>query len=83
MLMQANKGRSKITSGIQIIFFHGNHWIVVSNVSSPSEIIIYDSLHVSIAEEVKEIVLSLFSYDDGTSLLLAPMQKQELWIQHL
>jgi len=35
-------------------------------------------LHVSINEEVKEIVLSLFSYDDHASLSMAPMQKQEL-----
>ena len=64
MLMQTKKGQSKITSGIQIIFCHGNHWIAVSNVRSPGDIIIYDSLHVSISEEVKEIVSSLFSHDD-------------------
>jgi len=69
-LMQTKKGQN--TSGIQIIFCHGNHWIAINNVG---DIIIYDSLHFSINEEVKEIVLSLFSYK---SLSMAPMQKLEL-----
>jgi len=34
-------------------------------------------VYACISESVKEIILSLFSHDDSTSLSLAPMQNQE------
>jgi len=46
-------------------------------VNSSGNIVIYDSVHTCITDEVKEIILNLFSHDDSMMLLLAPMQKQE------
>ena len=76
-LTQTQGSQAKINSVIQIIFCHRNHWITVSNVNSSGSIMVYDSVYTCISEEVKGIILSLFYYDDSTSLSLAPMQKQE------
>ena len=55
---------------VQIINIHGNHWITPSNVGrKPGYINVYDSLHLGLSKEVKELIAGLLQYQEDTIII--------------
>jgi len=62
LLQKSVHSISSTDNMLQIVHCHGNHWIVVSTIFSPSGVIlVYDSLYDSIDSETTQIILNLFA----------------------
>ena len=73
-LLQENL-KSKISQGLQIVYSHGDHWIVASTLDhDSSDVMVFDSIYTSVDKGTQVVIQNLFAL--SVQSVIKSMQKQ-------
>lgn len=75
-MLLIHKNQERIKQGLQIIYTHGNHWIVAFTIeSSTSHILVFYFLYLSVDKDTESIILDLFESTSKPRLAMSEISK--------